>query len=164
MLHVFQSLKDFKCVFLQSFPHWRALQSNLRLNAKYVWVREPYLLNRTLCTPASAAPSPASQISPFWSVALGNLGKRRSLWKETWKHNWDVAGEMIWTYLFSSFHVFIENKPTSVNTVIGAIRGGCRLYGSADTGKSLYVLVIITEFLKIIFNINIDESSSFQDV
>lgn len=60
--------------------------------------------------------------------------------------------------------MFIENKPTSVNTVIGAIRGGCRLYGSADTGKSLYVLVIITEFLKIIFNINIDESSSFQDV
>lgn len=38
-----------------------------------------YLLNRTLCTPASADPSPTSQISPSWCEELGSSGRQRSL-------------------------------------------------------------------------------------
>ena len=44
-----------------------------------LWSRVSYLLNRTLCTPAAAGPSPASQTPPFWCEALGNSGRQRSL-------------------------------------------------------------------------------------
>lgn len=51
-----------------------------------------YLLNRTLCTPAAAVPSPESQISPFGCEALGSSGRQRSLLEREEKFC-----EMFWT-------------------------------------------------------------------
>lgn len=51
-----------------------------------------YLLNRTLCTPAAAVPSPESQISPCGCEALGSSGRQRSLLEREQKFC-----EMFWT-------------------------------------------------------------------
>lgn len=54
--------------------------------------RASYLLNRTLCTPAAAVPSPESQISPFGCEALGSSGRQRSLLEREEKFC-----EILWT-------------------------------------------------------------------
>lgn len=87
-----------------------------------------YLLNRTLCTPAAAVPSPESQISPFGCEALGNSGRQRSLlereekfcemfwtFMEAWKELDSILREASWDMHLHVLYFFLSWKTRYIN-------------------------------------------------